>query len=97
MTSFNLMKDHFDKNQKSHESKDLESRLNPKYSIDQLGYLIPVKCGHWASPKENEKEKWALDMLLQDAGFVTQLGCKWKDGTIIVVPTFATEEDEKTN
>jgi len=40
-------------------------------STEEIGLLIPVRCGHRSHPKDFEKEKKALDNVLRDAGFNT--------------------------
>ena len=57
------------------ESQDLLFKSIEFPTLDETGILIPVKCGHRGIIKENTKERWALDHLLEEAGFKSNVGC----------------------
>lgn len=43
--------------------------------ISEIGVLIPFKCGHRAFPKERERERRAIDIILKENSFSSPIGC----------------------
>ena len=44
-------------------------------TMAEIGHLIPFKCGHRAFPKERERERRAIDILLKESGYTSPIGC----------------------
>lgn len=62
-------------NDSENEHNDQEKCL--KYPLErELGYIMPVRCGHRGYPKEKDKEKKAFDIFLHKTGFTSRTRCE---------------------
>lgn len=56
------------------ESNDQEKWLGDPPEMN-LGFVIPIRCGHRGYPKEKDKEKKAFDSFLHSNGFTSRSKC----------------------
>ena len=58
-------------NESDLENADLLFKFSDEPSVSSIGTLVPVKCGHRSFPKEKDKERKPLDLILEKSGFTS--------------------------